>query len=265
MKLFFSTLILILAVDDLTRLYAQETPLSRRQFQAILDSLDSPFTKNPERNEAAAKLRDLGTNALPFLLEELKAVGRIEETNVLAATNRKVKVQTAFEVLGSRARPLVPELVAELNAGRSLGNAPHALAQIGGLEAGLALVQAITNANARIRASGASAVQYFKENREIAQAAVPALLLLLSDNSGPLRSMAANSLGTLKAESEQVIPALLRMAESDSDSVVRAAAVKSIANFRTDAAEVQARLEKIADSDKDEYVRRIAAQALRQR
>jgi len=236
--------------------------LDARELQAILDTLYDPLSNQQERDRVAAKLRNLGTNCLPLLMKEMKAIDGIEATNVMAAMTRKAKVQAAFEVLASQAKPLLPELMAEFNAGRTLGTAPHALARIGGNEAGLTLVRALTNADPRIRMAAASSVQYFTNNASIRSAAVEPLLLLLRDLSGPARSMAANTLGTLAAARETVVPALLQAAESDPDSVVRAVAIKSIGRFGTNALTAQPRLEKIAKSDPDEHVRKMAVQAL---
>lgn len=236
--------------------------LDQYQFQAILDALDSPFAKNQEQDRAAAKLRALGTNALPFLMAEVRTLGKIEATNLVAANDLKMKLQGAFKVLGSEAKPLLPELIAEFKAGRSLGVTPYALAQIGGDEAGRALVQAITNTNPQVRASGASAIEYFKTNSEMAKAATHSLLQLLSDSSGPLRALAASTLGTLGAGPDIVVPALLRIAESDPDSVVRAAAIRSIGRFGANAVSAKEGLNKIARADKDEDVRKLAVQAL---
>jgi HEAT repeat protein len=196
------------------------------------------------------------------MMEELVAVGAIEATNVVAAMDRKLRLQAAFEVLGPVAKPLVPELIAELKAGRSLGNAAHALAQIGGDEAQRALIEAVTNADPRIRAAGAASVRYLRHNPEKSREAVPPLLVVLGDSSAVLRSVAADSLGILKAEPQHVIPALVQTAETDPHSVIRAVAIKSIQHFGTVPSDIQRRLQKIADTDADEHVRKMATRAV---
>jgi HEAT repeat protein len=262
-------------------LFAQVTnessgmPLDRHQFRTILNALFIPYApitnleartewlrKNEERERAATQLRILGTNALPLLLEELESFDRIEETNTIEAKDRQVKIQAAFEVLGPEAKPLIPELVVDLKVGRNPGNAAQGLAEIGGNDAGLALVQAITNPVSVVRLSAASAITHFKDNREIATSAINPLLCCLADGSVVLRSVAVNALGTLEAKPDVVVPALLRVAETDPESILRAGAIQSIGRFGANAVSAETRLQTIAESDKSEDVRRMAIRVL---
>ncbi len=101
----------------------------RNAFKALLDAL---VVSQPEgtwndsdrevlsehrkkQQEAIEKLRQLGTNALPLLMEEVRAVGRVEKTNRSAAFKDTQQLGKAFEILGSSASPLVPLLISELH------------------------------------------------------------------------------------------------------------------------------------------------------
>jgi hypothetical protein len=244
-----------------------ETPqaqLHASQFQALLDALDSPFTKTPQHARAAADLRNLGTNAMPLLLSQVKLLDTLKGTNSASALNQQTKLQAAFDVLGPQAKSLLPELVAEFKSGRNLGITAYALGRIGGAEAGHALVQAITNSSPQMRASGASSIEYFKGDPEVAASAVQPLLQLMTDRSGPLRSLAAAALGKLKTNPDTVIPALLRTLDTDPDAIVRATAAESIGRFGSDATPAAERLGRAAKSDGDEHVRTMAAQAIKE-
>lgn len=237
-----------------------DQPLTAHTFHAILDELDSPFAMTPEHRQAARMLHALGTNALPLLMAEVQTLGKIEATNIAGGVDLKMKLQAAFEVLGPKAKPLLPELISEFNAGQSLGITPFALAQIGGDRAGHALIHAMDNTNEQIRVSGVVAIQYFKHNPGIVKMAIPHLLQLLGDGSGVIRPTVADTLGLLRVEPSIVIPGLLKTAKNDSDPVVRAVAIKSIGRFGRDAICAKGSLKKIAETDKDAFVRKTAAQ-----
>lgn len=266
--LFSLVLVIFVTAAGMSYLHGQDATehsqvhLDSDQFKMILNILDSPFTESEERDRAAATLRRAGTNTLPILMAEVNRIGMVGATNIPEATHLKMKLQAAFEVLGSEASPLLPELITEFRAGRSLEVVPYAIAQIGGDQAGRALVEAITNRNPKIQASGVSAIQYFNNNQEVSKVAVQPLVQLLQDRSGPLRMMAANTLGRLRTAPHVVVPALLCTAEKDSDAVVRKIALKAIACFGTNAISAQSKLTALAESDNDKGVRRMARQAL---
>lgn len=250
---------------------------AKDDFSAILDALVVPLPEGrlsePQRQalaeqrkaqqEAVEKLRQLGTNALPRLMEEVQAVGRVEMTNRNAAMNGTRRIARAFEILGGDARPLLPLLIEELHTGRSIGPSMAGIVNIGGTDAGLALVPGLTNSDPDIRNWTMSALSYFATNHDVALVAVHPLLLLLKDDSAFSRALAASVLGSLQQEPDAVIPALLQVAKNDSDFVVRASAIKAIGRFGTNAAIVKTDLEGIAATDQDARVRRIASVAIR--
>jgi hypothetical protein len=159
-----------------TNQLAETTP-DRVQFRAILEALNPPSfpltnfeartvwsNNNVLRDRAAQKLRTIGTNALPLLLAELKAVGTIEATNATAAIGPKREVGAALKALGPICKPLLSELVQELMAGRNPENAADGLVAIG-REGGPYLVQALTNSNSSVRTCGVINLWYFKAIR----------------------------------------------------------------------------------------------------
>lgn len=211
--------------------------------------------------EAAAKLRRLGTNAFPRLMEEVRAVGRIEATNRRAAWDRTRRLARAFEILGADARPLLPLLIEELHAGRSVGPSMVGIVSIGGRDAGLALFPGLTNSDPDVRNWTMSALSYFATNAEVACAATPLLVRVLEDESAFSRALASTVLGSFRQKPDVVLPRLLQLAKGDSDVAVRVAAIKAIGRFGTNASWVKNELEVISAADEDARVRRMAVVA----
>ena len=213
--------------------------------------------------EALEQLRTNASAYLPQLMEEVRAIGAIAATNRNMAASRTERLEPAFRALGSDARPLLPMLKDEFNAGRSIGPCVAAFANIGGTDCGLMLVSGLTNADRLIRNAVMSGLSGFSTNRDVASSAVRPLVKLLGDDSQLSRALAATVLGSLHQDPEVAIPDLIRVAKNDSDFVVRVMAVKAIGSFGTNAAIVRADLESIAATDREKIVRRIAEVAIR--
>jgi hypothetical protein len=208
-------------------------------------------------------LRANTSNFLPQLMQEVYNIGYIEVTNKNVAARRTERLGLVFEALGAEARPLLPKLINEFNAGRSIGPCVVAFRHIGGGDCGLILVSALTNSNLRMRNASMSVISTFATNREVAAAAVPPLLLILKDDSAFSRAAAASALGYLRSQPDTVVPSLLNTAKHDSDFVVRTMAIKAIGHFGTNAVSVTPALEAIADADENTSVRRVASLAIR--
>jgi hypothetical protein len=247
--------------DFITILHALVAPLPEGRVSEL--DKETLSTRRKEEQEAVEKLRQLGTNAFPRLMEEVRAVGSVEATNRNAAVDATRRLARAFEVLGDDARPLLPLLIDELHSGRSVGPSIVGIVNIGGTDAGLALVRGLTNSDPVIRNWTLSALSGFATNREVALSVVQPLRRLLKDDSQFSRALAASVLGTFGQEPHAVIPDLLQVAKNDSDFVVRASAIKAVARFGTNAVIAMTDLEGIAANDPERRVRRIAEVAIR--
>jgi len=250
---------------------ATETP--KWKFDEILDALIITNASNTNtvvmpkgwlerRSQAVAQLHALGTNALPLLIEELHYAASMEKTNAVEAINLKTRIAYAFKVLGPEADPLIPQLIIDLDSNRDPGNAAQALADIGEPAGGFALVEALTNPAPRVQISAATSLAFFKMDSDVANAAIPSLLWCLEVNSITLRSVSMNTLSTLRARPEIVLPALLKIAENDQEPILRAYAVQAIGRFGTNAISMESDLRELSDSDKNELVRRTAKRVL---
>lgn len=214
------------------------------------------------RQEAIENLRTNTSDILPQLMQEVYAIGMVEATNRSAVATRTARLGLAFEVLGSNARPLLPKLENEFNAGRSIGPCVIAFQHIGGTDCGLILVSGLTNGSSSTRNAAMSVISSFATNREVAHFAVPPLIQLLRDDLQFSRALAASVLGSFRQEPEIVIPSLLEVAKNDSDFVVRVSAIKAIGRFGTNAAKVKSALESIAATDREPSARRMASVAI---
>lgn len=237
--------------------------ISEREFGTLLQKIKNPFHSGAEREESVRQLRQLGTNALPFLVKEIKRLDQFGYPEPPQATELKLSLWAAFQVLDSIAEPLLPSLLDDLRNGRSLGVVGYAIASIGGEQAGLGLVQGLTNSNPQVRATAVTAIVDFKDNNVVKQAAASPLINLLNDESEVLRTMAANSLGILQPKAELALPALIVKAENDTP-VVRIIALKAIGRFGKDAMSLKDKLEVIVNKEKDQEVKKMAEKTLKQ-
>jgi HEAT repeat protein len=214
------------------------------------------------RGQAVARLKYLGTNALPLLINELNYAADIEKTNKIEAIGFKVRIWAAFNELGSQAMPLIENLITNLNTDRNPGNAAQALANIGGPRASAALLNALTNPTVNVQISAASALAVCQNDDDLANEAVERLLNCLETGSAQMRGVAMNTLSTLKRKPEVVIPALLRIAKSDPEFVLRAYAIQSIGCFGTNAISAKTDLEIISKADGNNTVQKTAKRIL---
>lgn len=244
----------LLGAEQLTGLNAE--------LNHLLVTLKSPVNSGEAYRGAADQLLKLSTNALPLLLQKVRCIDGIAVTNPALAGERKEQLQAAFQVLGTNARPILPDLIHEFQSGRCLGNAPHAIAHIGGEEAGRILIAATTNKDPGIRTCGATALAFLGNDDRIAHDAIPPLLKLLRDSSTVPKTTAATTLGILRREPEVVVPALLKVAETDRNPVVRLGALSAVGRFGSRTAFAIPRLEAIARKDVDSHVRRFAKEVL---
>jgi hypothetical protein len=214
------------------------------------------------RDEVVVRLQELGTNILPQLMEKVREAGRIAERNPSAGMELNAQLAFVFQVLGSNAAPLLPELIKEYQAGRSIGPALAGIVAIGATEGGLAIVPGLTNVDPGVRLATISAISYFRTNSVVVDQALPLLLKNLGDALGSVRAAATSVLGSFRSQPEVVIPALIKLAETDEDLVVRSVAIKAIGQFGSEGAIALSNLERIARFDSEDVVRRAATNAI---
>jgi HEAT repeats len=145
---------------------------------------------------AQEAVRKIGTNALPWLLQELSAreATRADElpTNYYSgeAIKRRSLAASAFGILGNSAKAATPTLVRLLDDRQTSYDAAASLAGIG-VESIPVLTQALTNKHAYARGSAARVLAFYGAK---AQSAVPALTQCMSDQDDSVRKWSAFAL-----------------------------------------------------------------------
>jgi peptidoglycan/xylan/chitin deacetylase (PgdA/CDA1 family) len=219
----------------------QEKKLSRwlREIETTAGT-DSVIFSNATR-----AVRIIGTNAIPTLLTmlaaddprwQVKTVDWLQDTlNVnlrskLASAERR-QALLGFRVLKRTASPAIPELAARLiNSEPAIADLTFlALAEIDDPAAVPPLLVALTNANTTLHMAAATTLGLLRSK---ALAAVPALETALRDPDAGSRAMAARAIGLIGDGSDQTLKALVSML-SETNAEVRASAAMALAAFGT--------------------------------
>jgi HEAT repeat protein len=172
--------------------------------------------------EAESAVRELGTNAIPYLLMMLqtrdnKPTEKLE--NLLRSLRLSpnhpsgIRIEEAllgFDILGAQARPAVPALVQLVQQAQNLRSkcaAVYALGRIGpsASEAVPYLLLASSNSDFSLRFSTVSALGDIRSQGNIV---IPALKERLLDTNIAVRTLAARSLGKYGAEAADAMSAL---------------------------------------------------------
>jgi hypothetical protein len=226
-----------------------------------------------EAESAKNAVRQIGTNAVPFLVHLMQARDSRPKIFVMAILRRqhvfKIRVENAtdqllratlgFEALGPQASSAVPALTAMLNDSNTVYLAGLALISVrpAGLDAVLAGLES-TNTFTRRQCAGALAAlgvsPFWSEGSRSREdtlqrrghVAVPPLLKALNDSDELVRTKAAAALGLLGQQPELVVPALIRNLHQTNSWRVPASAAKALGRFGPDAASAIPELKKAA-------------------
>jgi HEAT repeat protein len=225
------------------------------------------------RIDRAAKeaIRDMGSNAVPYLVEVLEAresrwriaLRDLAERHKLwrssspPLTTRQNDAALACEVLGPTAAPAAPALRRLVNDPVLAPAAIAALAQIGPEN-----LPVLTNAlqtgidTARIHAAG-----HLRHLRP-AERVIPALVNALRDTNALVRSRAAESLGTFRDHPTLAVPALVACLD-DKSPPVRCSAAQSLGWIGPEASAATPKLLQRFQESKDPMSGRRFAEALK--
>ncbi len=220
--------------------------------------------------EAVAAVRAIGTNAIPFLCEELQvrnmpglaaldwAATKLSFSwNPPSALGRRNRAIAGFGALGEQAAPAIPKL-SKLMFGPDkydAWSAQGALGGIGGPTVFGLMLHGLTNANLVL-----GSAYYLGNLRDRGHPAISALVTNLASPDAGVRSSAASALGRIGLQPELVVPAMAPLV-SDMNRSVRLRAISTLAGFGVDAASSVPVLE-VAAADPDPQVRNRAKWAL---
>lgn len=258
----------LLAAILVSFLSTGEPSYQGRKLSGWLKDLDNQTPTT--REKAREAVGQIGTNALPILLEmvgsrdtgvkyllmvcaEKLSMARLRIT---PASERRWRAVLAFRALGSKAESAIPALNELLGEEDIAYDVTQALAGIGSA-AVLPLTHALTNENVHIQFSAVKALGSLRFN---AEPAVPALLPLLKENDHLLRYTTAIALGEIGKHPAEVLPALSE-ALGDTNASVRLAAAVALGAFE-DRAQAAIPVLLKAMEDSDSAVRRAAGAAM---
>jgi len=233
----------------------------RKEIANLLGQLHLSIVDEPpsDYEQKIYRLRHPDSKTLQLLMDEIKDIGAVEKVDYSNAADRIIRIRKAFEIVGTNAAPLIPDLRKEFLSGNNVGDSAWTLVYIGG-NAWPTLFEGLTNSNEGIRNSSVSAMSYTSGTNTVL--ALPYLESFLTNRSEETRIVAAGSLGYLSVDANMKLPALIQCAEGDTNITVRASAVKAIRQIGINSPEVREALKHISESDKNELIRRFAAKSL---
>ncbi len=180
----------------------------------------------PTRYEANDAIRQIGTNAVPFLLQMLqqrdskfkltiiRLLQKQHFINIpLAPIDRNSKAYDGFVFLGSGASNAVPRLIEIFDRDHSAfcqQAVPAILGNIGppAAQAVPTLLRGITHTNETVRANAIFALRKIEAEPKLV---VPALIKCLNDPAALVRAQAACSLGAFGEDAQSAVPALIQL------------------------------------------------------
>ncbi|EEF61487.1 HEAT repeat domain-containing protein [Pedosphaera parvula] len=193
--------------------------------------------------------RNMGTNALPFLIHDLHSREikwkdkcyfflqrySVFRTYLRTGYQRHYQAFEALQALGSVGKPAIPAIAdcldnptTALQAVNVLAYDPRGYTPLLAPEATPALLKALTNNNSSVRTIAANALELSQTQPGVI---VPALIRALKDPAPEVRRMAAASFGGIyKKQSDIIVPALIETLD-DKHPDVRKSAVWMLGRY----------------------------------
>ena len=224
-------------------------PIPYTQVAPLIEKLtDNDFRV---RHDAADAVVKIGSPAVPFLIEALKAESR----------QVRWRAASALGEIGAEASSAVPSLMVTLHDQDEYIRriAAFALGKIGPQASSAIpdLMVALQDSDRNLRTIAAEALGKIGSEASVA---VPPLIAMLHDANADVRLSAATALGRIGAEEKTAVPALITVLQ-DANQYVRQGAADALGRFGAKAkTAVSALITALQDENK--YVRLNAASAL---
>jgi HEAT repeats len=199
----------------------------------------------PERKETDKVVRQVGTNAIPTLLNLLQAreqppfviklMKLAQKTEILdihyyAALEKHFMAARGFQELGSIAEPAVMELIKVYEKNSDISSKCAACSALGGIGPPAktvvpSLLRNITNANVDLHAYSLLSLGGIRSESELV---VPALITSLKDPYPPARAASVRSLSRFGTNAKPAVPALIALYTRETNSYVKNAASDAV-------------------------------------
>jgi hypothetical protein len=227
------------------------------------------------RTKASNTFAQLGTNTLPFLMEELSALGKLQDTDLTNFQTsppllaRLRNLTSAFQALGPAAQPVVPELSSMFNEGKYSGVTAQVFRGFDMSAAASICTAGLTNSLLKVRVISAGSLPglWLHTNTALAGPAISNLRACMSYEGSDwdavhLRTTSAMALGYIQLQPETVVPALIQRVKLEKDPVARSTAAASLGRFGSEARAAIPALRQ-ATNDTEKVVSRSASIALK--
>ena len=249
---------------------ARESVYQDKPLSAWLEDLNS--TALYTQDTAKAAIRQMGTNAVPalvqilqskdprlkLLLMKLAAKQSVVRFHFRTAEERHLMAIKGCRALGPLAQPAIPALIGFLNHAGTANEAAYSLVVID--EGIFPLTRAVTNEIYDVNVRSA-VVARLASGQYDEKTVVTVLLRALQDKNPEISSQAARSLGALNKEPDLAVPALIESLRT-TNALVRRESAAALGRFGSAAAvAVPLLLRNSKDQDRD--VRREAIDALK--
>jgi len=273
--LLIGTLGLILLGTALYSTRTNEPSFQGKKLGALLTQIVDARNEQ-ETLRAINQVQQIGTNAIPFLLQLMRAKDSKTKELVIRILSKQhifdfrlendirkhLRAVLCFEALGTNASAAIPALKGMLSNPETAHFLGVALIKIG--PAGVdAVVSGLGSTNIAVRREcagilGSPGIARFSTNwtwtlarMDALQAhghiAIPPLLVALNDSDELVRARAAIALGFLGQQPGVVLPALIQNLHEINGWRVPASAAKAIGRFGSDAVSAIPELKKVAD------------------
>jgi DNA-binding Lrp family transcriptional regulator len=219
-----------------------------------------------DHKEMVEKLEKADIQTLRLLMDEVTNIGVLEKNESTGLSGisayRAYRINEAFQIVGTNAAPLLPELKSEFLSGKSIYASESGLLAIG--EDGWSILfQGLTNSNLRVQIATA-AIMSLATGTNVS-VAFPYLSHFATNYSTPseLRISAVESIVDLTVAPKTKLPILIQAVKGDTNIEIRCEAIKEIGRLGIYNEEVQKCLER-AGKDQNEHVRVAVETALQE-
>jgi HEAT repeat protein len=218
---------------------AREPEYDGKKLTQWLEELRRPSSPSPlARTNAMIAIRQMGTNAVPYMVTMLRAkdsrlkakcvdlLSRLRWVNIQFRDDylRREDALRGLGVLGPDARAAIPDVAKLLDDRRHAQMAAYTLHQIG-TEAAPVLVQALNSTNTWARSQAAGFLGASGD-----AASVPSLIAALKDSDFITKSRAAHALSRFPEQAEVIVPALIGCLDDPYDTF-RMNAARALGSF----------------------------------